>query len=51
MKKCRNPQCLEPLLTHRALCPSCRWVGKRAFAVGAFVAGVIVAALKAKGWL
>ncbi len=49
--KCRNPRCRDVLYTHTNLCPSCRWVGKRAFALGAFLAGVAVAIAKAKGWL
>lgn len=46
---CRNPKCHDLLpLNQRGvhLCASCRYLGKRALALGAFVGGLIVAIVK-----
>ena len=54
MAVCRNPRCRDGLDTvwdHPfGLCPSCYFIGKVAFGLGAFIAGVLVAALTSKGW-
>lgn len=55
--RCRNPKCRESLVrepyspldkmipakvrTGRWLCPSCKYLGSRAFALGAVLAGVV----------
>lgn len=39
---CRNPKCREGIGDiPRLFCPSCRYMGGRAFALGSFVAGLI----------
>lgn len=44
-RACRNPQCREAfaywLHPAPAFCPSCRWIGKRAFALGSLLAGIL----------
>lgn len=42
--RCRNPYCHD--ISYGAFCPSCRWIGKWAFAAGSFVVGAVVALIK-----
>ena len=43
--RCSNPRCGDHISPdwHIQLCASCRWLGGRALAAGAFLGGVIVA--------
>lgn len=43
-RMCRNPQCLELIPTGRrwALCPSCYYIGRKCFWLGAVLAGAAV---------
>jgi hypothetical protein len=40
-RRCRNPLCEDSLYTPVLFCPSCWWMGRRMFASGAFVAGLV----------
>lgn len=41
---CRNPHCRELLMgaVDMRLCPSCRWMGRWAFGLGALLAGALI---------
>lgn len=41
MRRCRNPRCGD-VIVQGQLCPSCRYLARWAFALGAFVAGALV---------
>lgn len=50
LRYCRNPECAEVLDVDRLaeLCPSCDWIGRRRFAAGSFVGGLLAGGL---AWL
>lgn len=48
IRHCRNPKCREPLrlFSNATFCPSCRYLARWAFALGALLAGVLTQLLE-----